>query len=70
MHGFLSVERHVFVDGVFSDVFVSGIVEGDKDVEEDDHNYEGENVVENDAEWRGEVIEAREIWGLHYCICH
>jgi hypothetical protein len=34
LHGFRGEERHVFVSGVFGYVFVSGVVEGDEDIEE------------------------------------
>lgn len=65
MHGFLGEESHVFVDSVGGDVFVGGIVEGDEDVEEDDHDEEGEDVVEDYSEGGGEIVEAAEVWGAH-----
>ena len=33
LHRFLREERHVLVDGVVGDVFVSAVVEGNEDVE-------------------------------------
>ena len=65
MDGFLGEEGHVFVNGVVGDVLVGGVVEGDEDVEEDDHDDEGEDVVEDDAEGRGEVLKSVEVGGLH-----
>lgn len=70
LHCFLTVESHVFVDCIFGDVFVRGVVEGDEDVEQDDHDKESEDVVKDYAEGRGEVIEIGEVGGLHYCVCH
>ncbi len=34
LHGFLSEERHVFIDGIVGDILVGTVVEGDEDVEE------------------------------------
>ena len=50
LHGFLREERHVFVDGVFGDVFVGRVVQRDQDVEQDYHDDKGEDVVENNSE--------------------
>jgi hypothetical protein len=52
LHRLLRVESHVLVDGVLRDVFVGGVVEGDEDVEQDDHYNECKDVVEDDTKWR------------------
>jgi hypothetical protein len=43
----LGEECEVFINGVFGNVFVGGIVEGDEDVEENYGDDEVVNVVEN-----------------------
>lgn len=51
LHSLLREESHVLVDGVLCDVFVGRVVESDEDVEQDNHDDEGKDVVENDTEW-------------------
>ena len=52
LHRLLREESHVLVDSVLCDVFVGRVVESDEDVEQDDHDDKGKDVVEDDAERR------------------
>ncbi len=70
LHRLLCEEGHVLVSSVFGDVLVGGVVEGNQDVEEDDHDDEGEDVVEDEAEGVLEVVEAVKVRGLHDGVGH
>lgn len=52
LHRLLREESHVLVDSVLCDVFVGRVVESDEDVEQDDHDDEGKDVVKDNTERR------------------
>ena len=52
LHRLLREESHVLVDSVLCDVFVGRVVKSDEDVEQDDHDDEGKDVVKDNTERR------------------
>ena len=70
MHGFLGKKSHVLIYCVVGDVFIGGVVESDENVEQYHHDEEGEDVVQDDAEWWSESVEIAEVWRLHYGVGH
>ena len=65
----LRKQRHVLIDRIIGDILIRGIIQRDQNIQQNDHHHKRKDIIQDNAERRGEVLKAVEISATGITAC-